>query len=170
VRRDTYKDATAIPSPPQIRDYVSAATLAPHDGSPIIALSAYKPQFHIKAQDTLYTEILKWIQTEIISKYPAVTTIMGGDLQATPSSGEIRSYHEPINQFCQESGLKHITPKDIHTYIPAKNINRPLATKTPNHKHTLPEHTHSHHHPHPGLRRPQDPHTRPSTNRGHQHS
>jgi hypothetical protein len=59
VRRDTYKDATAFPSPTHIRDYISAATLTPHDGSPIIAISIYMPQLHLKAQDSLYTEMLK---------------------------------------------------------------------------------------------------------------
>jgi len=45
---------------------------------------------------------------------------MGGDLQAIPTEGDKRSYYTPLNRFCQESGLKHITPKDIYTYIPAK--------------------------------------------------
>jgi hypothetical protein len=78
------------------------------------------PQLHTKAQDTLYTEILTWIHTKIISKYPTVITLMGGDLQATPTKGDERSYYAPINQFYQESGLKHTNLKGIHTYIPAK--------------------------------------------------
>jgi len=79
------------------------------------------PQLHTKAQDTIYTEILTWIHTEIIAKFPTVTTLMSGDLQAPPAKEDERSYHAPINQFCQESGLEHITPKAIHTYIPAKS-------------------------------------------------
>jgi hypothetical protein len=58
VRRDTYKEVIAIPIPPHIGDYISAATLTPYAGSPIIAISAYMPQLHTKAKDTIYTEIL----------------------------------------------------------------------------------------------------------------
>jgi hypothetical protein len=56
ARRDTYKDVTAIPTPSHLRDYISAATRTPHDGSPIIAISAY---IGIVSQETLYIEILK---------------------------------------------------------------------------------------------------------------
>jgi hypothetical protein len=103
ARRDIYKEVTAIPTPPHIGDYVSAATLTPHDGSPIIAISAYMPQCHIKATYIIYTEILTWIHTEIITKFPTMTTLMGGDLQATPSVGDERSYHPPLHNFCMET-------------------------------------------------------------------
>jgi hypothetical protein len=78
------------------------------------------PQLHTKAKDTIYTEILAWINTEIISKFPTVTTLMGGDLQATPTEKYQRSYHAPLHQFCKDAGLQHITPSDMHTYIPAQ--------------------------------------------------
>ncbi len=78
------------------------------------------PQLHTKSKDTIYTKILVWIHTEIISKFPMVTTLMGGDLQATPTKEDEISYHAPLNQFCKETGLTHITPSEIHTYIPAK--------------------------------------------------
>jgi hypothetical protein len=45
---------------------------------------------------------------------------MGGDLQATPSKGDERSYHAPLHHFCIELGLQHTTPCNIHTYIPAR--------------------------------------------------
>jgi hypothetical protein len=79
------------------------------------------PQIHTKAKDTIYTEILTWIKTEIISKFPTMTTIMGGDLQATPIEKAQRSYHAPLHHFCKESRLQHITPSDIHTCVPAKH-------------------------------------------------
>jgi hypothetical protein len=120
ARRDIYKEVTAILTPPHIGDYVSAATLIPHDGSPIIAISAYMPQCHTKTTDTIYTEIPTWIHTEIITKFPTMTTLMGGDLQATPSVGDERSYHPSLHNFCIETGLQHITPSDLHTYIPAR--------------------------------------------------
>jgi hypothetical protein len=85
ARRDTYKEVIAIPTPSHIGDYISAAKLTPYDGSPIITISAYMPQLHTKAKDTIYTEILTWIKKEIISKFPTVTTLMNGDLQATPT-------------------------------------------------------------------------------------
>jgi hypothetical protein len=90
VRKDTCKDSNAISPPPHIGDYIAAATLTPHDGSPIIAISVYMPQLHTKAQDTIYTEILTWIHTEITSKFPTMTTLMGGDLQATPTERDKR--------------------------------------------------------------------------------
>jgi len=119
--RDTYTEVTAIPAPPHIGDYISAATLTPYDDSPIIAASAYMSQLHTKANDTIYTELLTWLHTEIISKYPMVTTLMGVDLQTTPTEEAERTYHAPLNQFCKESGLLHTTPSDINTYIPAKH-------------------------------------------------
>ncbi len=101
ARRDTYKEVTAIPTPSHIKDYISAATLTPYDGSPITTISAYMPQLHTKAKDTIYTEILTWINTEIRTKFPTVTTLMGRDLQATPTEKDERSYHAPLNHFCK---------------------------------------------------------------------
>jgi hypothetical protein len=57
---------------------------------------------------------------EIMSKFLMVTALMSGDLQSTPTEEDKRSYHVPLNHFCKESGLIHITPSDIYTYIPAK--------------------------------------------------
>jgi hypothetical protein len=145
---------TAIPSPPHIGDYISAATLTPYDGSPIIAISANMPQFHTKSNDIIYTGILTWIHTKIISKFPMVTPLMGGDLQATPTEEDERSYHAPLNQFCKESGLAHITPSYIHTYIPVKNFHRPLVNETTTYNRTQHEDKHKDFHPHPGIRRP----------------
>jgi hypothetical protein len=62
ARRDTYKDATTIPTPFHLRDYISAATLTPYNGYSIVTISAYMPQLHTKSQETLYIEMLKWIQ------------------------------------------------------------------------------------------------------------
>jgi hypothetical protein len=120
VRRDTYKEVTTLPTPPHIGDSISAATLAPHDGSTIIVISAYMSQLNNKAKDTIYTEILAWIHTEIISKFSMVTTLMGGDIQAIPTEEAERSYYAPLNQFCKETSLTHITPSEIHIYIPVK--------------------------------------------------
>jgi hypothetical protein len=78
------------------------------------------PQLHTKAKDIIHTEILTWISTKIISKFPAVTTLMSGDLQATPAEKDQRSYHAPLHQFCKDTVMQHITPCDIHTYIPAR--------------------------------------------------
>jgi hypothetical protein len=128
----TRNEVTPIPTPPHIGDYVSAATLTPHDGSPIIAISAYMPQLHAAAKDTNCTAILSWIHTEIITKYPKVTALMGGDLQATPSKGDERSHHAPLHNFCTESGLQHITPCEIHTYIPARTSIDHWLLKQPN--------------------------------------
>jgi hypothetical protein len=57
---------------------------------------------HTKAQDTIYTEILTWIHTETISKFPTVITLMGRDLHASPAKENEISYHAPLNQFYQE--------------------------------------------------------------------
>ena len=40
ARRDNYKEVTAIPTQSHIGDYISAATLTPYYGSPVIAISA----------------------------------------------------------------------------------------------------------------------------------
>ena len=91
ARRDEYKEITAIPTPTHIRDYISAATLTPYDGSPIITTPAYLPQLHTKAKDRIYTEILTWIHAEITFKFPTVTILMGGDFQATPTEEDDKS-------------------------------------------------------------------------------
>jgi hypothetical protein len=44
VKRDTYENAKSIAAPTHLRDYISAAALTPHDGSPIIVISSYMPQ------------------------------------------------------------------------------------------------------------------------------
>ena len=49
-----------------------------------------------------------------------MTILVGGDLQATPNEEDERSHYTTLSQFCLESGQKHITPKDTHTYIPTK--------------------------------------------------
>ena len=58
VRQHTYKEVTVIPASSHIGDCISAVTLTPYDGSPIKAISAYMPQLHTKAKDTIYTQIL----------------------------------------------------------------------------------------------------------------
>jgi hypothetical protein len=98
------------------------------------------PQLHTKAKDTIYTEILTWIHTKIITKFSTVTTLMDGDLQATPSKEDERSYQ----------------PTHIHT---SKNTHRSLAPETTKYNHTLYEHKHNDHHPHPGIRIPNGPNT-----------
>jgi hypothetical protein len=154
VRRDTYKDANVIFPPRHIGDYISAAKLTPQDGPPIITISAYMPQHRTKTQDTIYAEILTWIHTEFLSKFPAMTTRMGGDLQANPNEKDKRSYHATLSQFCLKVGTKTYYP-ERHTYVyPSKNVDRPLATETTNHNHTLYELKHEDIHPHPGIRRP----------------
>jgi hypothetical protein len=45
---------------------------------------------------------------------------LGGDLQATSWEGDVRSYYASLKQFCDESGLRHITSKDTHKFIPGK--------------------------------------------------
>ena len=107
ARRDTYKEVTEIPTPPHIGDYISAATLTPYDGSPIIAISTYMPQLHTKAKHNIYTEILSWINMEIISKFPTMTTLLGGDLQSTPTEKDQRSYYAPLHHFCTEKTATH---------------------------------------------------------------
>jgi hypothetical protein len=50
IRRDIYKEATPIQTPTNLMDYIKAAKLTPHDGTPVIAITAYMPQLHTKAQ------------------------------------------------------------------------------------------------------------------------
>jgi hypothetical protein len=114
IRRDTYKDAT------HLRDYITAAILTPHDGSPVIAISAYIPQLHTTEQEAVYKVLLTRIKHDITSTHPAKTILMGGSLQATPLEGDTRSHYAPLRQFCEESGLTRITLIDIYTFISSK--------------------------------------------------
>jgi hypothetical protein len=90
------------------------------------------PQLQTLAKDNIYTEILTWINTEIISEFPAMTTILGGGLQATPTEKDQRSYRAPLHHFCIETRLQHITPGDIHTYIPARTYIDHWLLRQPN--------------------------------------
>ena len=45
---------------------------------------------------------------------------MGGDLQATPHKDDVRSHYPPLSKFCENTGIDHVTPKDIYTFTPAK--------------------------------------------------
>ena len=70
VRRDICKELKPIPTPQHLRDRITAANLTLHDGSPIIAISAYMPQLHTKDIKILYRYILSWIQQDITSIHP----------------------------------------------------------------------------------------------------
>jgi len=48
TRKDVYKDVTSRPAPAHLTYYIKAATITPHDSSPIIAMTAYMPQIHNK--------------------------------------------------------------------------------------------------------------------------
>ncbi len=45
---------------------------------------------------------------------------MGGDLQATPTKEDKRSYYPPLNQLCETTRLTQVNPKGTYTFIPAK--------------------------------------------------
>jgi hypothetical protein len=101
-------------------DYTKAAKLTPHDGTPIIAITAYMPQLHTKAQEHIYLDIPKWVEQYIIQTNKDTTILMGGDLQATSSQeADERSHYPPLTRFCITTGLTHLNPKDTYTYIPA---------------------------------------------------
>jgi hypothetical protein len=100
-------------------DCIKAAKITPHDGTPIIAITAYMPQLHTKAQELIYLDILKWVQQDIIQTNKDTIIHMGGDLQATPAQEDERSHYPPLARFCDTTGLTHLKPKDTYTYIPA---------------------------------------------------
>ncbi len=49
-----------------------------------------------------------------------LTILMWGALQSTPREDDEKSDYEPLRKSCEDNGFKHITPQDIHTFIPAK--------------------------------------------------
>ena len=117
--RDVYKEATPIQTPTNLADYMKAAKITPHDATPIIAITAYMPQLHRKAQELLYLDILKWVQQDKIQNNRDTTILMGGDLQATPALENEISHYPPLTRFCDTTGFTHLNPKDTYTYIPA---------------------------------------------------
>jgi len=59
TRRDVYKDVTSIPTPAHIIDYIKAAIIIPHDGFPIIDITAYmQKNRHQGTRDQNYKDIL----------------------------------------------------------------------------------------------------------------
>jgi hypothetical protein len=120
TRQDVYKEATPIQTPTNLTDYIKAAKLTPHDGNPIIAITAYMPQLHTKAQELLYLDILKWVEQHIIQTNKDTIILMGGDLQASPTKEDDRSHYLPLTRFCDATGLAHLNPKNTYTYMPAR--------------------------------------------------
>jgi hypothetical protein len=116
-------------------DYIKAAKLTPHDGTPIIAITAYMPQLHTKAQEHIYLDILKWIEQHILQTNKDTIILMGGDLQASPAQEDERSHYPPLTRFCDTTGLTHLNPRDTYTYIPARThidhwlLRQPTATR-----------------------------------------
>jgi len=49
-----------------------------------------------------------------------------------PSKGDERSYHPPLHNFCIETGLQHITPRELRTYIPARTSIDHKLVRQPN--------------------------------------
>jgi hypothetical protein len=101
-------------------DYIQAAIITPHDGTPIMAITAYMPQLHTKPQEQTYLDIPQWVNRDIITKYKDTTILMGGDLQATPSKEDVSSYYPPLNHFCETTVLTQVNPMGTYTFIPAK--------------------------------------------------
>jgi hypothetical protein len=120
IRRDTYKEAIPIQTPTNLTDYIKAAKITPHDGTPIIAITAYMPQLHTKAQEQIYQDILKWVENNIIQTNKDTTILMGGDFQASPAERDDRSHYPPLTRFCDSTGLIHLNPSHTYTYIPAR--------------------------------------------------
>ena len=71
-------------------------------------------------QEAIYKELRHWIQQDITSTHPKTTILIGGDLQASPLEEPTRSHYAPLRKLCDETGLNHLTPTDLHTSIPAK--------------------------------------------------
>ncbi len=84
----------------------------------------------------LYSDILEWIHTTIITPNPYVVVLMGGDLQATPHEKDHRSHLPALSTFCDNIDLKHITYNTTYTYIPASTpIDHWLPKQPPQSKH-----------------------------------
>jgi len=120
TRRDSYKKATPIQTPTTLTNYIKAAKITQHDGTPIIAITAYMPQLHTKEQKLIYLDILKWVQQNIIQNNKDTIILVGGDFQATPAYENERSHYPPLARICNTTGLTHLTPKDTYTYIPTE--------------------------------------------------
>ena len=45
---------------------------------------------------------------------------MGGDPQAAQHKDDARSHYPPLSQLCENTGLDHITPKDMYPFTLAK--------------------------------------------------
>ena len=115
--------------------YIKAAKIISQDGTPVIAITAYMPQLHTKAQELIYLDILKWFQQDIIQNHKDTIILMSRDLQATSSQENERLHYPPITHFCDTTAFAHITPKDTFTYIPAKTridhwlVRQPIDTQ-----------------------------------------
>ena len=88
--------------------------------TPIIAITAYMPQLRTKAQELLCLDILKWVHQDIIQNHKNTIILMGGELQAPPAQKNERSHYLPLTHFCDSTGLTHLNPDNIYTYITAK--------------------------------------------------
>jgi hypothetical protein len=123
-------------------DYIKAAKITPHDGTPIIAITSYMPQLHTKAQELIYLDILKWVQQDIIQNHKDTIILMGEDLQATPAQKNGRSHYPPLTHLCDTTGLTHLNPDDTYTYGLAKtHLDHWLLGQLTYIRHYKPHHT-----------------------------
>jgi len=135
TKRDVNKDATPIQTPTHLTDNIKAAIITTHDGTSIIAITAYMPRLHTKAQELIFLHILKWVKQDIITKYKDTTILMGGDLQATPAKKNVRSYYPPRTDSARPPGLHKSSPmthtpsSQQKTHIDPWLLRQPLTTQ-----------------------------------------
>jgi hypothetical protein len=98
TRRDVYKEATPTQTPTNLMDYIKAAKITPHDGTPIIAITAYMPQLHTKAQELIYLDILKWVQHDILQNHKDTIILMGKTFKPHPHKRmrDHTTHHSPL--------------------------------------------------------------------------
>ena len=132
IRKDTYKKRHNYTS----THYITAATLTPHGGSPIIAISAYMPQIHTKKKKKMHL-------TTTVDK----TRHIFQTSRRNPSHGRRPTCHpmggrHKIPLRAPKTILRGIWTQphhtNVYTYIhTSQNPSRPLITSTHKQARTL---------------------------------
>jgi len=107
INTNTYSNIEPYQTPPHLQHHMAMALLTPKAGSKNIAISLYMPQHNTNQGSKTYNEVLKWLNTTLTRYLPHAAVILGGDLQATPSTKH-PSHNQALDLLCTSTGMRHL--------------------------------------------------------------
>ena len=89
----------------------------------------------------MYQDILTWLETLLTQEHPELQILLGGNLQGTPAPHPT-SHSTPLENFCDNTSLKHIGDPTAPTYLPSNSpLDHWLLRLPPTKRHRIHEAT-----------------------------